>query len=1330
MSGHVRDFRNLSAQIFHLTKNAEVGLVLKCVDATGTMEWGETAASADNGIAEWSTFLVSPLNGPNFDLVPNNFNLFDSIQSALDKASIDVGVPLGDLTGTTSKRILILLRPGVYTENITVPYYVSIKAIGEDCVIDGTVTVNSQVGGAQDVKLDGVKIINGGVVMTETAAANLHLNDCIMESCSIQVNSTSDGANYYSAAQRGTLFMESCEIVAPALNEAITIASAAGAVGTTFNFVYLLNCTVEGLLNYTSESGGYQVIVMNSCKWDGLGATTALGGDSPFLFVNDSAVSNVVIEASAVNGNQVALGNCQLSASVTLNDVNSVHRSCDLKSATVVINNVTFNVSTFMQNCDASSISFTQTAGEVRVENCNLTAVAALTCNTDCKVMFNSTSITCLAPLTLAENAQEVSFSLCDFINVDTDFITLPNTNSELVSFSHCTFVNKSSGGVLVNALDVASATNLRVSHTTFTNCNINVTSAGITLDNCLITSTLASTLFSIAGASGRLISTKIEGSVNTAADCVSLTMSDSSIIVGAVNFFDLLENAASFTAQNCTFNGESFGAPSDSLTPPASCTALLENCTITCATDFSFTCTDTVNLSVSDSRILCGNSFDLMVNDFSVDVALSKCTIETTDFSITGAATPNPGSNHVIIVCKDTSVTCQSMATTNTEGEYTVQLERCDFSVASGNAFQGTSTGNQELAARNTQFSGGATLNLATAQALTVRFDNFKCEGDVAIQSTLAATVSARNSHFIGDFTVTSAAGLNNAYFNNSTFDSNTFSLEATGDSTFAPLSIDSCAFTLQGADVNSTIDILCPAAATAVGSISLNNNLFDTIRPDLLYGVNLDLQGATLQMAGNACKCAFTVKNDEASYIYNNTFNNQGGNGLKSKMRIAVFSATPPGTYRLYNNYIEGQIVVDDSAFVVANGYTYDIMVVKNTVLAGEVDGGDTYADELQKMWLVFQSSIDGSGTNVNRTPEIKSYHNKVLSVPLVDNTDAALVTLTTTNFVTETPKNVITVTDDFSFTVESNTYNDLNLLTVTTDTTVDWGDTNSDTYLAGNTGIKSHTYADGSIRHKITVTGDCVVSLRQPGSSTEVKELVSWGTGDVKIRGVEGFQDNADMILTNVQGAPIFDGNSFSRFFFRNYALTSINNVNLWDTSGITNFFGMFQDCDNFDEDVSGFDMTNAQSCWVMFLACTSFNNGGSPNINDWNITSSCTNLRTMFANCAVFNQPIGGWDVSGVTTFRTMLLQCPAFDQSLADWNITSATDMISFLQGGGLSEANYEATIVSWANQIGTTGVQTGVTVHFGNSPVNGNVNIINAKNALIAEGWSITDGGP
>ena len=73
--------------------------------------------------------------------------------------------------------------------------------------------------------------------------------------------------------------------------------------------------------------------------------------------------------------------------------------------------------------------------------------------------------------------------------------------------------------------------------------------------------------------------------------------------------------------------------------------------------------------------------------------------------------------------------------------------------------------------------------------------------------------------------------------------------------------------------------------------------------------------------------------------------------------------------------------------------------------------------------------------------------------------------------------------------------------------------------------------------------------------------------------------------------------------------------------------------------FNQDISGWDISNVIDISSIFLGATSFNQ----DISSWD-TSSVTSMASTFFGATSFNQDISTWDTSNVTSMNGMFLQC--------------------------------------------------------------------------------------
>ena len=87
-----------------------------------------------------------------------------------------------------------------------------------------------------------------------------------------------------------------------------------------------------------------------------------------------------------------------------------------------------------------------------------------------------------------------------------------------------------------------------------------------------------------------------------------------------------------------------------------------------------------------------------------------------------------------------------------------------------------------------------------------------------------------------------------------------------------------------------------------------------------------------------------------------------------------------------------------------------------------------------------------------------------------------------------------------------------------------------------------------------------------------------------------------------------------------------------------------------------------------------------------------------MGNMFRGASSFNQDISNWRVNKVELMNGMFRDAASFNQNLGKWDIRNVTDMTLMLNGSGMDEANYDATLLGWGNNVNTTGVQSNVTL--------------------------------
>ncbi len=205
-------------------------------------------------------------------------------------------------------------------------------------------------------------------------------------------------------------------------------------------------------------------------------------------------------------------------------------------------------------------------------------------------------------------------------------------------------------------------------------------------------------------------------------------------------------------------------------------------------------------------------------------------------------------------------------------------------------------------------------------------------------------------------------------------------------------------------------------------------------------------------------------------------------------------------------------------------------------------------------------------------------------------------------------------------------------------------------------------------------------------------------------------------------------VFSTTSDINFYSMFIGCHSFNgNITNWNTGRVTRMDEMFTQCYAFNQNIGSWDVSNVRvfggtvndGARGMFSQCTSFNQ----DISGWD-TSSAVRMTQMFCGATSFNQDISGWDVSGVNRMDRMFDGATSFDYDLSNWDIENVNNINLFMRGVTLSTTNYDAILNSWGSQM----LNSGLAFHFGNSQYSPAG--LPGRNAIIAQGNTITDGGP
>lgn len=176
-----------------------------------------------------------------------------------------------------------------------------------------------------------------------------------------------------------------------------------------------------------------------------------------------------------------------------------------------------------------------------------------------------------------------------------------------------------------------------------------------------------------------------------------------------------------------------------------------------------------------------------------------------------------------------------------------------------------------------------------------------------------------------------------------------------------------------------------------------------------------------------------------------------------------------------------------------------------------------------------------------------------------------------------------------------------------------------------------------------------------------------------------------------------------------------------LNSWNTSRVYDFRDTFRNAISFNGDISSWNTSNVVYMNNMFNIALVFNQ----NISGWD-TSNVIQMISMFDEARAFNQPIGSWNVTKCTSFSGMFRGAKAFDQDLGAWVLyrtpiggtglqtgpnmsimfhTSYNQSIPGFGNCGISQANWDKTMIGWANQAYANRVQYLTSGRFMGRPV-------------------------
>ena len=236
------------------------------------------------------------------------------------------------------------------------------------------------------------------------------------------------------------------------------------------------------------------------------------------------------------------------------------------------------------------------------------------------------------------------------------------------------------------------------------------------------------------------------------------------------------------------------------------------------------------------------------------------------------------------------------------------------------------------------------------------------------------------------------------------------------------------------------------------------------------------------------------------------------------------------------------------------------------------------------------------------------------------------------------------------------------------------------------------------------------------------------VYWGDGSSSVITAYDDADRVHSYATAGNYTIEIDG-TITGFRFNNGGnKTLLKDVKNWGRLKLTDESGAFYGCANMTvsaTDAFDISLIVANGCQNLFRNCANIVLCRALQLIN---TAAVTNMYCMFCDCSAFNQSVANFNTAAVTNMYSMFYNCSAFNQSLSGFTIAALNavgNLNNFLAGGGLSTVNYDALLIAWEGQV----EPINMTPHFGTSKYTAGGAAAAARAALVANGWTITDGG-
>ena len=210
----------------------------------------------------------------------------------------------------------------------------------------------------------------------------------------------------------------------------------------------------------------------------------------------------------------------------------------------------------------------------------------------------------------------------------------------------------------------------------------------------------------------------------------------------------------------------------------------------------------------------------------------------------------------------------------------------------------------------------------------------------------------------------------------------------------------------------------------------------------------------------------------------------------------------------------------------------------------------------------------------------------------------------------------------------------------------------------------GVYAIIYSDGEM--VFNTTGNVDPSRETVFVSSDISETKFLGENSIAWK---GYQSEVKTVTFTEKISP-----KYTRcWFYKFIDLEKINNIELLDTSNVTDMISMFNGCEKLNTlDLSGFDTSEVTNMSSMFCGCKSLSELDLSKFNTGNVTE----MGGMFFNCINLSTlNLSGFDTSKATNMSSMFLGCNSLSElDLSSFNTSNVTNMSSMFWGcNSLSE---------------------------------------------------------